>query len=106
LEVLASDLEVVMEAAWSKRAAIFASGDNGLLAMLFAASHPDRVSSLVLYDSTPTFLRRDDMPWQSSLEDLERERERRRGWGTRGFARWGFEGAGPSVTDDDQEFEW
>jgi class 3 adenylate cyclase len=106
LEVLASDLEVVMEAAWSKRAAIFASGDNGLLAMLFAASHPDRVSSLVLYDSTPSFLRRDDMPWQSSLEELELERERRRGWGTRGFGRWGFEGAGPSVTDDDREFEW
>jgi pimeloyl-ACP methyl ester carboxylesterase len=38
LETLADDLESVMEAAESERAAIFASGDNGLLAMLFAAS--------------------------------------------------------------------
>jgi len=106
LETLADDLEVVMEAAWSKRAAIFASGDNGLLAMLFAASHPDRVSSLVLYDSTPSFLRRDDMPWESSPEDLDRLSRDRRGWGTRAFARWCFDGATRSVATDDREFEW
>ncbi len=106
LETLADDLEVVMEAAWSKRAAIFASGDNGLLAMLFAASHPDRVSSLVLYDSTPSFLRRDDMPWESSPDDLDRLSRDRRGWGTRAFARWNFEGATRSVATDDREFEW
>ncbi len=95
-----------MESAESDRAAIFASGDNGLLAMLFAASHPDRVSSMVLYDSTPSFLRRDDMPWQASLEELERWRDTRRGWGTRAFARWCFEGAAPSMVKDDREFEW
>ena len=106
LETLADDLEVVMEAAWSKRAAIFASGDNGLLAMLFAASHPARVSSLVLYDSTPSFLLRDDMPWEASPDDLDRLSQGRRGWGTRAFARWCFEGATRSALTDDREFEW
>ena len=35
-----------------------------------------------------SFLRRDDMPWESSPDDLNHLSRGRRGWGTRAFARW------------------
>lgn len=106
LEVLAEDVDLVLNAVGSKRPAIFACGDNGFLAMLFAASHPERVTSMVLYNATPSFLRRDDMPWQPSREELEQERDFFRGWGTREFARSCFDSAAPSAAGDDREFEW
>jgi class 3 adenylate cyclase len=106
LEVLAEDVDLVLNAVGSKQTAIFASGDNGFLAMLFTASHPDRVSSLVLYNAAPSFLRRDDMPWLPGREELERQRDFNRGWGTREFARACFELATRSATGDDREFEW
>jgi class 3 adenylate cyclase len=106
LEVLAEDVDLVLNAVGSKQTAIFASGDNGLLAMLFTASHPDRVSSLVLYNAAPSFLRRDDMPWLPGREELERQRDFNRGWGTREFARACFELATRSATSDEREFEW
>jgi class 3 adenylate cyclase len=106
LETLMDDVRVVMDAAHSGKTAIFAAGDNGFLALLFAASHPDRVTALVLYDCTPSFVRRHDMPWQPTREELEREAERSRGWGTREFARQAFARACPSALNDVGEFEW
>ena len=43
------DLTAVMQAAGSKRAALLGFSEGGNLAMLFAASFPQRVSHLVLY---------------------------------------------------------
>jgi class 3 adenylate cyclase len=45
------DLRAVMDAAGSDRAAIFGTSEGGPLALLFAATYPSRVSSLVLYGS-------------------------------------------------------
>ncbi len=41
----------VAEAAGSSHAAIFAQSEGGLLAMLFAAAHPERASALMLFGS-------------------------------------------------------
>jgi pimeloyl-ACP methyl ester carboxylesterase len=49
LEESMDDLGAVMEAAGSERAAIFGISEGGPMSALFAASYPDRVSSLVLY---------------------------------------------------------
>jgi class 3 adenylate cyclase len=106
LETLMEDVGVVMDAAGSERAAVWASGENGLLGLLFAAAHPDRVSGLILYAATPSFVRRDDMPWQPTREELEEERKWSRRWGTRELAREAFAAACPSATDDVGEFEW
>jgi len=106
LEVLADDVEVVLDAIGSRRTAVFASGDNGFLAMLFAASHPDRISSLVLYETTPSYLAREDMPWLLSRRDLEDLRVRVHGWGTYDFARTAFTLAGPTAAEDEREFDW
>lgn len=106
LETLMEDVGVVMDAAGSDQAAVWASGENGLLALLFAASHPDRVRALILYGATPSFVRRDDMPWQPTREALQKERKWSRRWGTRELAREAFSAACPSAVDDVGEFEW
>jgi pimeloyl-ACP methyl ester carboxylesterase len=53
LEERTADLAAVMDAAGSERAAILGISEGGAMAMLFAAQHPQRVSSLVLYGAFP-----------------------------------------------------
>ena len=49
LEEQMDDVLAVMDATGTERGALMASLEGGPLAMLFAATHPDRVSSLILY---------------------------------------------------------
>ena len=49
LEEQMDDVLAVMDAAGAERAAIFGTLEGGPLAALFAATHPDRVSHLILY---------------------------------------------------------
>jgi class 3 adenylate cyclase len=49
LEVRMDDVRAVMEAAGSERATLFGISEGGAMAMLFAATHPERMHALVLY---------------------------------------------------------
>jgi pimeloyl-ACP methyl ester carboxylesterase/DNA-binding CsgD family transcriptional regulator len=49
LEARMDDLRAVMDAAGSRKAAILAASDGVPLSILFAATHPERTRSLVLY---------------------------------------------------------
>jgi len=51
LEVRMDDMRAVMEAAGSGRAALFGISEGGAMAMLFAATYPERTHALVLYGS-------------------------------------------------------
>jgi class 3 adenylate cyclase len=57
-----SDLRVVLDAAGSERAAIFAILDAGQMAMMFAASAPERVSALVLLNTAARLAWAEDNP--------------------------------------------
>ena len=46
-EEATEDILAVLDAVGSEHAAIYAEADAGPIAMLFAATHPDRVSALV-----------------------------------------------------------
>lgn len=63
LEERMDDLRAVMDAAGSERAAIYGSSEGGALAILFAATYPDRVSALVLYGAYPR------MGWAADYPD-------------------------------------
>jgi class 3 adenylate cyclase len=52
LEDWMDDVRAVMDAAGSERAALFGAGDGGMMAATFAATYPERVSALVLANST------------------------------------------------------
>src|SRR5919197_5404888 len=49
LEQRIDDVRAVMDAAGSERAALFGISEGGPMSALFAATHPERVSALVLH---------------------------------------------------------
>jgi class 3 adenylate cyclase len=55
LEERMDDVRAVMDAAGSKRAAIFGISEGGPMSLLFAATHPDRTLALILYGSYALF---------------------------------------------------
>jgi class 3 adenylate cyclase len=62
LEESMDDLGAVMEAAGAERAAVFGISEGGPMSALFAATHPARVSSLVLYGTFARMVRAPDYP--------------------------------------------
>jgi class 3 adenylate cyclase len=71
LEERMDDVRAVMDAAGSERAAFFTVSEGGPLAMLFAATYPERVSALVLYGSLVKGTFSEDYPWAPSPEMWE-----------------------------------
>ena len=96
------DIGAVMDALGIRRAAVYGVSEGGPLALLFAATHPDRVSALVVYGS---FARRTIAPdyqigvsmeaWAQQTEFTERN------WPVIDLERWA-----PSVAQDDEFREW
>ena len=61
-EQWADDMRVVLDTIGSERAAIMAWFDGGPMAMLFAATYPDRTAALVLAHTAARYVRADDYP--------------------------------------------
>ena len=104
LETLTDDVLSVMDAAGSTRAVVFGSWDCGALAMLLAASHPDRVAGLVLCDTFSTFAVTEDTPTMPTPEGWQQiDKALRDHWGRDfGDEPWG----GPPKPRDPREREW
>ena len=62
LEGRLNDVRAVMDAAGFDRAAIRRISEGGALAILFAASHPERVSALITYASYARLVWNEDYP--------------------------------------------
>ncbi len=75
LDTRMDDLRAVMDAAGSERAHLAGISEGGPMSIVFAATFPERVHSLLLYGSFATFVRTDDHPWMPSIEDRERINE-------------------------------
>ncbi len=71
LEEQMDDVVAVMDAAGSERAAVFALMEGGAMAALFAATHPERTSSLILYEAQPRMSWAPDYDWALRQEDRE-----------------------------------
>jgi class 3 adenylate cyclase len=56
------DVKAVMDAAGFERPAIFGISEGGPMSALFAATYPDRVSSLTLYGTFARMVRSEDFP--------------------------------------------
>ena len=54
------DVRAVIDAVGWTRAAIWGISEGGPMAMMFAATYPDRVQALVLYGTFARFSRADD----------------------------------------------
>ena len=75
MEERMDDVRAVLDAVGSETAAVYGVSEGGPLAALFAATHPDRTSALILYGTFPRVLEAPDWPglspaaWDQRIED-------------------------------------
>jgi class 3 adenylate cyclase len=82
LEESMDDLRAVMDAAGCERPAVFGISEGGPMSLMFAASHPGGVSSLVVYGSWARILRAPDFPQGVAPERFDE-------WATMVREQWG-----------------
>jgi class 3 adenylate cyclase len=86
LETRMDDVRAVMDAVDSERAVLWAAQEGSRIALLFAATYPERTSAIVLYDPTARGLWAPDYPWAATEEEWRRElREIGDRWGDREY---------------------
>jgi pimeloyl-ACP methyl ester carboxylesterase/class 3 adenylate cyclase len=103
LEERAQDLAGVLDAVGVEHAAVAGFSEGGVDAMFFAATRPERVSSLVLYGAWPRFFADDSYPagWDRAMLEALTEGV---------LTAWGqgrlLPLVAPSVTDDERLVSW
>jgi class 3 adenylate cyclase len=103
LEEQMDDVLAVMEAAGSERATIFGTLEGGPMASMFAATHPERVESLILYATFARAVWAPDYDWAWKPEDRDAAM-------AAGIAAWGeghiVRAIAPSRADDPEFLDW
>jgi class 3 adenylate cyclase len=83
LEQWMDDVRTVMDAADSDHAVLYGDAEGGPMAMLFAATFPQRTSALVLSNTFARLLRDDSSPWGIPPDRVPIFLDRfEQGWGT------------------------
>jgi pimeloyl-ACP methyl ester carboxylesterase len=75
LETRMDDVRAVMDAAGSRRAALFGVSDGASMSVLFAATYPERTAALVLRSAAARTLWAPDYPWGSTEDEYRRRVE-------------------------------
>ena len=102
-ELWVDDTRTVLEAVGSDRAIMFGHGEGGRMAMLFAATFPEKTSALILLDSFARRVRDVDYPWGLPEKFLPRFFEIfEMGWGNGGH----LSAVAPSAAEDPRFREW
>jgi class 3 adenylate cyclase/pimeloyl-ACP methyl ester carboxylesterase len=102
LEGITDDMVTVLDAVGVRRAALLGLGVAS--GVLFAATHPDRTTALVLYNATARFRRADDYP--DGLSDREIERRLQVGPGVTNPGVASVEQIAPGLADDRRFRRW
>src|SRR5213595_1883462 len=76
LETRMDDVRAVMDAVGSRRAAFYGLSEGAAMAILFAATYPERTAALVFRSGFPRRTWAPDYPWGLTEEEYEREVER------------------------------
>jgi class 3 adenylate cyclase len=83
LETRMDDLRVVMDAVGTERGAVLATFEATAMATLFAATYPERVGALILFNPYAKAVATDDYPWGKTEEEWRHDLvEIERGWGS------------------------
>lgn len=76
LEERTDDIRAVMDASGSTQAVIYGASEGGSMAILFAATYPQRTRALILWGVQARWIKTDDYPWGLSSEENQRQIER------------------------------
>ncbi len=71
LELRMDDLRAVMDAAGSEQATIFGVSEGGAMSLLFAATHPERLRSLITFGTYAKRIQSPDYPWAPTRQERE-----------------------------------
>src|SRR5262249_37825943 len=103
LEQRMTDVQAVMDATGSERAALLGISEGGPMCGLFAATYPERTEALVMIGSYARRLRAEDYPWgPTEQERADFMNEMKKNWG----GPIGIEERAPSLAADPQFREW
>ena len=106
------DARAVMDAVGSERTVVLGVSEGGPMAMLFAATYPERTIGLILFGTSACWNNAPDYPFAVPNADQDPEiiayRERReRLWGTKELAReFLADSFAPPQADDDATQAW
>jgi pimeloyl-ACP methyl ester carboxylesterase len=102
LETRMADTLAVMEAVGSERAALYGGDSTGPLAILFAATYPDRTTALILYATTACGLVKPEYPWSWTEEQWETYAHQvEEGWGDPAYVEGYLRQIAPTFVLDD-----
>jgi pimeloyl-ACP methyl ester carboxylesterase len=97
------DISAVMDAAGFERAALVGTGLGGAIAMVFAATYPQRVSALVVINSTARSSAAPDYPFGVDAAWRQRTQDSmRRSWGRAPILQW----QAPEMAGDERFRQW
>lgn len=103
LEQRMEDVQAVMDAAGSERAALLGTSEGGDMSALFAATYPERTEALVLYGCFAKGLWAPDYPWAATREELDTELAAvAEQWG----GPFDLQNGAPSLANDEEAREW
>ena len=107
LETRMDDLRAVMDAANSERAAVVATFEAASMAALYAATYPERVAALVLYNPVAKGVWAPDYPFAPTEDECRAElAEIRDRWGEPQFFAEFARAIAPSRADDPTFLAW
>ncbi|MGH9026724.1 MAG: adenylate/guanylate cyclase domain-containing protein, partial [Acidimicrobiia bacterium] len=108
LEERMDDVIAVLDAVGSERASIFGVSEGGALAALFAATHPERTNSIIVYGTMARFRKDAEHPWGWADDDglASFNKAVEQGWGTIEGAEGGVPLWAPSMVGDERFTNW
>jgi class 3 adenylate cyclase len=107
LETRMDDLRAVMDAIGAEQAVLWTAQEGARLAVLFAASYPERTAGLVLFDPTAKGRLTPDYPWEpDDAEWRNRLAQIREGWGRTDFLEDMLAEWSPAQREDPEFCAW
>jgi class 3 adenylate cyclase len=102
LEARMDDVRAVLDAAGSERAALFGTFEAASMLCLFAATYPERVAALVLYNPVVCGTWAPDYPWAMTPEEWQQHlADIGARWGSAELAQETLRSIAPSRADDE-----
>ena len=107
LETRMDDVRAVMNAAGIERAGLLATFEAAPMALLYAATYPERIAALVLFNPYAKAVWSEDYPWGRTEQEWRRDlAELEAGWGNREYFDKVLSRSYPSAADDESFRNW